>query len=311
MLKNYLRTALRNFAHNKAFSVINILGLAIGITSALVIFMIVWYEFGFDNFQKDGDRIHRVVIHAKFNGSEGYSVGLPAPLAMAMKNEVTGIEATVPVMYFQGDTKVPVQLVNTAGAETTIKKQSGVIFTNDDYFGLLGYKWLQGNVRVMDEAFTVVLTRSRALQYFGNIPLQNVVGKSITYNGDVTVTIGGVVEDLNQQTIFNASDFISYSTIAKTRFQDNFMMNVWNDWMSYSMLYVKLEKGNTVAKTELALQGLMKKYNKDANRDAANTMAFKLQPLSDIHFNRKYQAVEQRTGHKPTMYGLLAIGSFL
>jgi putative ABC transport system permease protein len=311
MLKNYLRTAMRNFSHNKVFSAINILGLAIGITSALVIFMIVWYEFGFDNFQKDRERIHRVVIHAKFNGSEGFSVGLPAPLASAMKNEITGIEATVPVMYFQGDTKVPVKLVNVAGVETIIKKQPGVIFTNADYFGLLGFKWLQGGADVMDKPFTTVITRSRARQYFGNTPLQEVIGKTITYNEDVAVTVGGIVDDLNQQTIFSASDFISYPTIAKTRFQENFMMNVWNDWMAYSMLYVKLEKGNTVAKTELALKGLINKYNKDANRDAANSMAFKLQPLADVHFNSKYQAVEQRTGHKPTMYGLLAIGSFL
>ena len=73
------------------------LGLSIGISAALVIFLIVYYEFSFDKFEKDSDRIYRVVLDAKFNGVDGHSAAVQAPLANAIQNEVTGVEHTVPV----------------------------------------------------------------------------------------------------------------------------------------------------------------------------------------------------------------------
>jgi putative ABC transport system permease protein len=311
MLKNYLLTAIRNFTHNKTFSIINILGLSIGITASLVIFMIVYFEFGYEKFQKDPKRIYRVVIEAKFNGTEGYSTGVPAPLSVAVKNEITGIENSVPVMHFQGDSKVMVNIASEGSKDIQIKKQDGIVFTNSEYFDLLGYKWLAGSARAMENPFNVVLTKSRAKQYFSGKSNEEIIGTQIIYNKELTVKVAGIVDDLNQNTIFSSSEFISYPTIAKTRLQDNFMMNVWNDWMAYSQLYIKLAPGGTISKTETQLAGLVKKYNKDANRDAANTLAFKLQPLDDIHFNSKYPAIGQRLGHKPTLYGLLAIGGFL
>ena len=70
MFRNYFITAFRSFWRNKAFTAINVLGLSIGISAALVIFLIVYYEFSYDRFEKDGDRIYRVVLDAKFNGIE-------------------------------------------------------------------------------------------------------------------------------------------------------------------------------------------------------------------------------------------------
>src|SRR3982751_103708 len=103
MFKNNFTIALRNFWRNKTFSLINVLGLSIGISAALVIFLIVHYEFSYDSFEKDKDRIYRVVMDAKFNGFEGHSTGVQAPLSTAVANEMTGIELTVPIMSFQGD----------------------------------------------------------------------------------------------------------------------------------------------------------------------------------------------------------------
>src|SRR5215203_3088825 len=97
MLKNYFIVALRNFWRNKTFSVINVLGLSIGISAALVMFLIVYYEFTFDSFQPDSERIYRVVLDAKFNGTEGHSTGVPAPLGNAIQTEMTGVDLTVPV----------------------------------------------------------------------------------------------------------------------------------------------------------------------------------------------------------------------
>src|SRR5436309_12346655 len=100
MFKNYFITAYRNFWRNKSFSVINVLGLSIGISASLIIFFIVYYEFSYDKFEKDSDRIYRVVLDAKFDGAEGHSAAVHAPLAGAIQKEVTGVELTVPVMQF-------------------------------------------------------------------------------------------------------------------------------------------------------------------------------------------------------------------
>src|SRR3954470_3084993 len=114
MFKNYFITAIRNFWRNKIFSLINVLGLSIGISAALVIFLIVYYELSFDKFEADRDRIYRVTMDLKFNNVDGHSAAVPAPLANAVQHQVTGVEQTVPVMQFQGD----------AGAAVTIVKEN-------------------------------------------------------------------------------------------------------------------------------------------------------------------------------------------
>jgi putative ABC transport system permease protein len=312
MLKNYFTTAFRNLWRNKTFSLINIFGLAIGISASLVIFLIVYYEFSFDKFQKDNARIYRVVIDAKFDGTEGHSTGVQAPLSSAVANEMTGIEETVPVMSFQGDGTVKVSIARDNANAVVYKKQAEIIFTNAQYFQLLPFKWITGSQRsALKDPFSVVLTESRAAQYFPGIALNDVVGKKINYNDNLIVSVSGVVKDLNEHTDFNGKEFISFPTIAKTNLQDQFMMNVWNDWMAYSKLYVKLAGNTAVTNEEAQLNAILNKYDKNATRDANNMMSFHLQPLSDMHFNSTYQGFDQRIANRKTLYGLLAIGAFL
>jgi putative ABC transport system permease protein len=312
MFNNYFTIAVRNFLRNKTFSVINVLGLSIGLSAALVMFLIVYYEFSFDKFVPEGERVYRVVLDAKFSGTEGHSAGLPSPLGSAIENEVTGVEKTVPVFQFQGDGTAKVEVTTTRPRKRSIyKKQPDIVFTNPQYFSLLGYSWIVGSPKTgMQDPFSVVLTESSAKQYFPGIPVADVIGKQITYN-DVTTTVSGVVKDLNETTAFTANQFISLATIAKTNLQDRFMMTVWNDWMAYSQLYIKLSKGINPQATEAQLKVLLNKYNKSANKDANNTTSFHLQPLNDIHFNRLYQSVGGRVADKTTLYGLLAIAAFL
>lgn len=313
MFRNYFITAFRNFWRNKAFSTINVLGLSIGISAALVIFLIAYYEFSYDQFEPDKDKIYRVVLDAKFNGIDGHSAAVPAPLSTAIQSEVTGVAQTVPIMQFQGDGTAKVNITKDGNDKpVAFKKQADIIFTNLQYFYLLPYKWIAGSPKSsLQDPFNVVLTESRAKQYFPSLPASDIIGKQINYNDEITATVSGVVKDLNEHTSFTAVEFISFATIAKTHLQDQFMMNVWNDWMAYSQLYVKLPNGSNAQQVETQLKKLLNKYNKDANKDEANTMSFRLQPLSDVHFNSLYNGFGQRIAHKPTLYGLFAIAAFL
>ena len=312
MIKNYFVTAFRNLWRNKTFSIINILGLAIGISASLVIFLIVHYEFSYDAFVTDSNRVFRVVMDAKFNGMEGHSTGVQAPLGEAVAHEMTGVELTVPVMSFQGDGSVKVEVPRPASNSVIFKKQPFIVFTNQQYFQLLPYRWLAGSPQSSLQApFSVVLTKARAQTYFPNTPMSAVIGKAILYNNNLPLTVTGVVDDLKEVTHFSSLEFISFPTIAKTNLSKTFMMDVWDDWMAYSMLYVKLSPGVSPITAEVQLAGLLHKYNGNANKDPKNSMRFHLQPLSDIHFNSIYQGFGNRIVSKTTLYGLVAIAIFL
>ena len=313
MFKNYLKTALRVFTRNKTFAAINVLGLSIGISAALVIFLIVQYEFSYDKIETDSNRIYRVVMDLKFNGNEGHSAAVPAPLSAAIQKEISGVEATIPVMQFQGDGTVKTIIKRNSSSQlTAFKKQPGVVFTSPQYFSLLPFHWLVGSPESsLRNPFNVVLTESRAKQYFPSTNINDIIGKQINYNDDFTATVSGIVNDMNDRTSLNGVEFISFATIAQTHMQDDFMMNTWNDWMAYSQVYIKLSKGTNPINTETQLVSLLKKYNKNINKDAANTIRFHLQPLNDIHFNSLYASFDQRIAHKPALYGLFAVAAFL
>ena len=85
MFRNYFVTALRNFRRNTVFSVINVIGLAIGISAALVIYLIVSYDFSFDKFEQDGDRVYRVVSDMKFPDNDFKNSGVPLPFIPAVQ----------------------------------------------------------------------------------------------------------------------------------------------------------------------------------------------------------------------------------
>src|SRR4051812_16335132 len=99
MIKNYLKTAWRNLSKNKVFSFINILGLTIGITCCMMIFLFIMNEFSVDKFHKKGDRIYRVMRGFEVNGKKSYVPYLSGPYANALLNDNKGmIEQAVRIM---------------------------------------------------------------------------------------------------------------------------------------------------------------------------------------------------------------------
>ncbi|HEV9038452.1 MAG TPA: ABC transporter permease, partial [Puia sp.] len=96
MLKNYFLVALRAFRRNKTFSFINIVGLSIGISASLVIFLLVQYDFTFDKFEKDGSRIYRVVAEGHNDHNSWHGVSLSEPMGAAAKKDIPGLEIVAP-----------------------------------------------------------------------------------------------------------------------------------------------------------------------------------------------------------------------
>jgi ABC-type antimicrobial peptide transport system permease subunit len=235
-------------------------------------------------------------------------------LARAIKQEVTGVQQVIPIMQFQGNTEATVKVKRPhSSKETVLKNQPGIVFTNPQYFSLVPFQWVGGSPKeALKDPFSVVITESRAHEYFPSLATSDIIGKQITYNDDVTATISGIVKDLDKQTVFTGKEFISYATIIQTHLQDRFMMNVWDDWMAYSQLYIKLAANKSPSQIEAQLKALFTKYDKnDPHQAMAKALYFHLQPLNDVHFNNLYASPGLRIADKTTLYGLLGIAAFL
>jgi putative ABC transport system permease protein len=311
MIKNYFKIALRGFRRHKLFTVINVVGLSIGISAALVIYLIVHFDFTFNEFDGDTKNIYRVVSNYTFAGEPAYNSGVCAPLTLAVKSEVPGVDKSAP-FYTMFESRVLVP--GKGSAEIKLKKETGIILADERYFDLFKYNWLAGASKAaLSVPYRVVLTSERAKKYFPNVPYAEVLGREIIYEDSIRTTVSGIVETPQQNTDFIFNDFISYSTgLASNQLKDNFQMTEWGSTTSASQLFVKLNNKASEAGITKLLNGLLKKYNPPKPEDKGSTHQFGLQKLSDMHFDQRYFAFDgARTANRTTLYGLLVIAVFL
>ncbi|MBC7848412.1 MAG: ABC transporter permease [Chitinophagaceae bacterium] len=313
MFSNYFRVAFRSFRHNKLFSLINIGGLAIGISAALVIYLIVQYEFSFDKFHKDGDRIYRVVSEMKFPDLTIENSGVPAPTSQAVREEATGLDL---VTHFNTawELKVSVPIPGNQ-SPAVFRKQKEIIYADKYYFEMFPYQWLAGSPKTaLKDPFQVVLTESRAKTYFSALKPSEIIGREIYYDDTIKTMVAGVVKDMDKVTDFIFKEFISKATIDVTGWKEQWGLEEWGSITSASQMFVKLSKGASTSKIEQQLVSIREKYrskDKEKGFTKKDDMKHMLQPITDIHFNNKYDAFSRRQAHLPTLYGLLAVAAFL
>jgi putative ABC transport system permease protein len=311
MIKNYFKIAFRNFGRHKLFTLINIVGLSIGISAALVIYVIVNFDFTFDKFHQDGDRIFRVVTEYSFSGEVGYNSGVTGPLPGAVKSEVTGVKDVVPFFaLYQTDVFVPKPGANVP---VKFKNQSDAVLADGRYFNLIKYNWLAGSPSTaLNEPYKLVITSDQAKIYFPNIPYSQVLGKTVIFD-TIKTTVTGIVQTPAQNTDFYFRNFISYSTgLSNADLKGNMQLTEWGSTTSASSLFIKLADNANAANVEKQLNVLLKKHDPPKKENAGNKQLFHLQPLNDLHFNKDYSNFDDgRIANKTTLYGLLVIASFL
>ncbi|HVX49309.1 MAG TPA: ABC transporter permease [Chitinophagaceae bacterium] len=302
MFKNYFKTAFRNFARNKVFSLINISGLTVGISASLVIYMIVSYEFSFDKFEPGRNRVYRVVTDMMFPGNPFKLSGVPAPLYDAVQKDVTGIEAAAPFITYGGNVTMPGK-----NAPVVYKWQGKMIFADDNYFKIFPYRWVAGKPTALTEPFKVVLTQSRAKQYFGTADFDKIAGKTVTYNDSIKASVAGVVEDNDAVSDLTFKEFISLATIPATNLKKDFGWSFWMSANSQNQFFVKLSKGANEAAVQKQIQALQ-----DNNIPKGGLkLLHPLQALNAIHFDAAYDNFNERQSQEGVMYGLLAVAGFL
>ena len=315
MIKNYLIIALRNFWRNKLFTFINIIGLSIGISAAIVIYLIVNYDFTFDKFHKDGDRIYRVVSNFTYQSEIGYNSGVCGPLAGAIKNQVPGVEITVPFFGIYGpDVIIP----EKEKVSEKYKKQDGVILAGPDYFKLFKYEWVIGSPKTaLTEPNNVVLTTDQAKRYFPSLQYHEMIGKVIIYD-TLKVTLTGLIKPFKQKSDLTFHDFISLSTATNGSNKALFSyvnLTSWDHTNSVSQLFIKLLPDVSPKLVEKQLKQILLKNNPPTPDRKGSSHSFVLQPLNDLHFNERFGIFDftanSSVASKTTLFGLLVIAIFL
>jgi putative ABC transport system permease protein len=310
MLKNYLKMAWRNIARNKLYTCINILGLALGVCVCLAIYTIVSFEFSFDSFHPDKDRIYRLVGKTTESGGDAhFNNDIPAPAPTAARELLSGLQTVAPFIQYPAKIRIGPSAVFNNQIPGTWTKTS--IFADPQYFAILNYDWLAGNpIASLNRPSQLVLTVSKARQFFGSVPLDKMLGRRVIFNDTLPLTVSGIVNDWNQPTDFPFTEFISFSTIVNTALKNSFELNRWGDEHTGSSsmeALVKLEPGVEPGRinrqlTELAL--------KNMKIDTGTNFNLSLQRLSDVHFNAAI-ADGRRKAHLPTLYGLITIALFI
>jgi len=312
MLKNYWLIAVRKLWKQKVHAAINVLGLAIGLTACLIIFLITHFELSYDRFHPNGDRIYRIVEHRTDGNHHGDDAAVQGPLASTLRGEVTGCRAVSPFLTF--DWKVIIPGKGAGQQAKTFESPQGaspVIITDPQYFQIFQYKWLAGNPATsLNDPYRVVLSAKEVRQYFGNIPPEESIGREVIYAGRDTLRtyVSGVVADWDQNTDFAFRDFISYSTAQNTFIRKTFLLDNWQGLGTFSQGLVLLDKGVTAAQVERQFPDFVKRHFK---LQPGQTARLSLQPLADIHFNEAYPDSYSRKAHLPTLYGIMGIAVFI
>ena len=308
-MKKQLLFALRRLNRHRLTTAINILGLTLGVLSCLVIYLYVSFEFSYDKFHPDRDRIYRVVIKTiKNNAPNRIGAGMTPPLGPDLRQETTGFSAVTSL--YTDDTRV---LVPLSGKPARVIPENGddgrdhITFADSDYLKIFHYQWLAGNpATALQKPFSVVLTESEAQRYFQEGRPEDWIGRSVVYEDSLTVSVTGIVKDWDQNSDLGFKDLISHNTIEHSFLQKD--IEGWNLWYGNINVYVKLAPGTTAAQAENQFPAFLKRHNQLPPDEKPN---LSLQPLADIHFNGDYHDSYGRRAHKPTLIALAGIALFI
>ncbi len=212
MIRNYLKVAVRQFVRQKSYSVINISGLAIGMAATMLILIYVFFELGFDRFNKDYEQIYRVNFHGTFGG-ESMDEGItPAALASLLNQEFPEIKSTTRI--FSTENRA-VKYGENAYYEDHFA------FADSGFFNFFTFPFLKGDPKTcLTEPHTVVITESTAAKYFGKdepvgkaIKITNHFGDPGTNYDTVIFTVTAVIRDMPEQSHFHFDFIGSMSSI--------------------------------------------------------------------------------------------------
>lgn len=317
MLKNYFKIAWRSLKKNKLVSIINILGLAMGIATCLVIALFVFDELSYDRYSEHSDRIYRVNLQAKLGDEALNESSVMAPVAATFVDEIAGVQSATRISNVHHQTKLEVDGQKLRKGRTA--------FVDPNFFDLFTLKFLQGNPQTaLNKPNSLVITEDQASALFGKSdPINQVVklqdigyyaGEYQSLAGDYTVT--GVVENVPTNSHFHFEMFASMLGNPDSRNQS---------WMSGSYsTYILLDEGTEAEEVQSKIPALVQKYMEGQMKESlgmgleeffekGNFVYLTLQPLTDIHLSTLFKGTGQfeAGGDINTVWIYVAVAVFM
>ena len=244
MIKNYLKVAFRNLLRKKGFSLINILGLAIGMASAILIFLWIQNEISYDQFHQKKERIYEAWNRATFSGELNCWNTTPKILARTLEHDLPEVERAARVNYSNYLFSVGDKRITSRG--NTV---------DSGFLQIFGFPMLKGDrVTALNDMHSVVLTEKLAKKLFGN---EDAVGKIIKLDNKDNFTVTGIVKDLPNNTRFEFEYLLPWSYL-RSRGDDD------ENWGNNSTrTYVLLKPGASFASANSKIKTIKQKYSKD------------------------------------------------
>jgi putative ABC transport system permease protein len=280
MLQHYLKIAIRNLLKQKLYTTINILGLAIGLASCVLIILFVMEHLSFDKFHQQADRIYRVNYKGKLSAdSDPYYIGAtPPPVARTLMSEFPEVELATRI-YPKGS-----QLIRY---QDKFFEEPNVIAVDSNFFQIFSFKLKEGNAAtVLGEPNAVIVTEEMAKKYFGN---ESAMGKILNFGEERTpYKVAGVAENSPYNSHFTFHMLTSINTEEQVKRFD------WS-WIYCALTtYVKLKEGASAERMEAKFPAMVKRFagntigrvfntsleNFEKN---GNSIQLFLQPLIEIH----------------------------
>ena len=306
MYKNYFKLALRNLFRRKTFSLINICGLAIGIASCMLLFIVVTYELSYNKSQPNYNQIYHVVTEDKTQDGSFFTPGIPFPAQQALRLDFP--EITVGTLCANYGSQVTVLGDKEAAADPNKKfiEETGFFFCDPQFFQVFHYDWMAGSPTALSEPNVTVLTQKTAEKYFGG--WESAMGKFLKLDNTVTVKIVGILENPPGNTDYPLEIVTSFETV-KSNQDTYFYSDKWGATTSNFQLFMLLPKNISPAEVNKRLVAFSNKSYEQ--RGKGQERIHFLQPLSDVHFDNRFGGFGDHVTERSTLWTLSLIGIFI
>ncbi|MBD1427207.1 ABC transporter permease [Sphingobacterium arenae] len=276
MLKNYIKTALRQIVKYRFHSILNVVGLGLAIATCLFIYAFNTYQLSFDRFHPHAERTFIVVEDLHLDQTE-HNKGGSYAMYNAIRQELPQVEKAALYIDKQDFTlKIGDKLRKTEGK---------ACFTSSDYFEIMDFPWLAGSPQRLDEPATVALTKTMAKNFFGD---EEAIGQTIWVESKFPATVVGIIDDSRKNSDFRSE--IYFSLASANEFRESAFFHNWGYTNSANNILLTLRHAEDKVGIEDSIRQLIAKH---WHKDVLEYYTYKLLPLTAFHFDMDYGKATQ------------------
>ncbi|MBD3415193.1 MAG: FtsX-like permease family protein [Candidatus Aminicenantes bacterium] len=295
MIKNYIKTALRNLNRHKGYAFINITGLAIGMACCVLISLFILRELSYDTYHEKADRIYRLCLDAQLGDNIMQLPISNAPVGPVLEQDYPEVLSAVRVKTRE---RIPIKY------QSQLFYEDGVFWADSSIFEVFTFSMINGDSQnALDRPYTAVLSRNLAEKYFGD---EEPVGKMIKVNNRQDYTITGVVEDVPQNSHFTFNMLCSFETLYASGRMDR------DTWLNFNLYtYLLLPENYDEEKLEAKFPSLVDQYMGREIKAMGGRIDYFLQPLTRIHLYSHMENEIAPTGDIRNVYVFSVIAFFI